>query len=60
MLQNCAKSCDEVAAADERTAKELANIHSFFDLSAKDINGNVIQFNKKYYNEDAKKASIIY
>lgn len=46
MLYNCATSCDEVAVADARTAEQLSKIHSFFDLSAKDINGNVIQFEK--------------
>jgi glutathione peroxidase len=36
-LENCATSCD-------RVAKELAGVTSFFDLSAMDIDGNLVRF----------------
>jgi hypothetical protein len=45
MLHNCATSCEKVlkAAADD---KEIAGITSFFDLSAKDIHGKMIDFSQ--------------
>ena len=46
MLSNCAKSCDEVAAAALKDSEELAEISSFFDLSANDIFGETIEFSK--------------
>jgi hypothetical protein len=46
MLENCATSCDEVQKANLLEAKELAAITSFFDLSAKDIHGKMIDFNQ--------------
>ena len=44
MLQNCATSCERIADQALQDAKELEGIDSFFNLSAKDINGNVVQF----------------
>jgi glutathione peroxidase len=44
MLANCATSCAAVAAAEAAEAAELQGIESFFDLSAPDIDGNVIKF----------------
>jgi hypothetical protein len=46
MLHNCATSCDNVQKAILKEAKELAEINSFFDLSAEDIHGNMIDFNQ--------------
>ena len=46
MIQNCATSCERVAAQALQDLKELEGLDSFFDLSAKDINGNVVQFSK--------------
>eukprot|EP00980_Cylindrotheca_fusiformis_P013913 scaffold3618_cov129-Cylindrotheca_fusiformis.AAC.13 len=46
MLANCATSCDLVAAQAVKDAKELAKINSFFELSAKDIHGDIIEFSK--------------
>ena len=44
MLVNCAESCERAAQQAINDSKELQNIHSFFDLSAKDIHGNLIEF----------------
>ena len=46
MIQNCATSCERVGAQALQDLKELEGLDSFFDLSAKDINGNVVQFSK--------------
>ncbi len=46
MLSNCAKSCSVVAASTLKDAEELKGISSFFDLSAKDIFGETIHFEK--------------
>ena len=46
MLENCKESCRKVAIASLRAAKELASIESFFDLSAKDIHGDIIEFSR--------------
>lgn len=46
MLSNCAKSCNVLAAATLKDAEELKGISSFFDLSAKDIFGQTIEFKK--------------
>lgn len=50
MLDNCAESCrfnsKRIAVQALRNAKELNSIKSFFDLSAKDIHGDVIEFSK--------------
>lgn len=44
MLSNCASACTVVAEQKLKDDKELASISSFFDLSAKDIHGNVLEF----------------
>ena len=44
MYENCATSCDQLEKAAQQTDKELAHITSFYDLEAKDINGNMIKF----------------
>jgi len=46
MLQNCATSCEAAEKHALADAKELESIHSFFDLSAYDIHGSLIQFSK--------------
>ena len=48
MLENCKESCRKVAIESLRNAKELASLESksFFDLSAKDIHGDVIEFSR--------------
>jgi len=46
MLESCADSCRRIAVQALRDAKELNSIESFFDLSAKDIHGDVIEFSK--------------
>ena len=46
MLQSCATSCDRAAKQALNDAKELQNIDSVFDLSAKDIHGQTIDFSK--------------
>ena len=44
MMENCATSCETVAKQKLQDEQELAKIGSFFDLSAKDIKGNTINF----------------
>lgn len=44
MLIQCAKSCFEQQKAATQAAQEVAAVDSFFSLSAKDIDGNVIPF----------------
>jgi len=44
MLTSCATSCDKYQKEALKSSKELANIKSFFDLSAKDIDGNLVKF----------------
>ena len=46
MLSHCATSCAEVQQAALRTEQELANVSSFYDLSAKDIHGNLLHFHE--------------
>lgn len=46
MLDNCGTSCERLGAQALKDAEELAKINSFFDLSAKDIHGDVIEFSK--------------
>lgn len=46
MLSNCATSCDKAAKQALADAKELEGIQSFFNLSAHDIHGNVIDFSR--------------
>ena len=46
MNANCATSCDEAGKAAEANAAKIADIESFFDLSAKNIEGEVIQFSE--------------
>lgn len=44
MMQNCATSCEAVSLQKLQDEQALAKIGSFFDLSANDIKGNVIDF----------------
>jgi len=44
MMENCATSCERVALKKFNDEEALAKIGSFFDLSAKDIKGNMIDF----------------
>lgn len=46
MMDQCATSCEQVAAQALKDSKELEGINSFFDLGANDINGNRIEFSK--------------
>lgn len=43
MSTSCAASCDTIAKAALADAKELEGL-TFFDLQAKDIDGNVLEF----------------
>ena len=45
MLVNCASACEAHAkSGSEEVAKEIAHLDSVFDLKAKDIDGNVVDF----------------
>jgi glutathione peroxidase-family protein len=44
MLPNCATSCHEIEQAEIRSLSELATVSSFFELSAHDIDGRLIDF----------------
>jgi glutathione peroxidase-family protein len=44
MKTQCAASCWKVEQAEKESAKEIEAIGSFFDLSAKDLDGNDFQF----------------
>lgn len=44
MAENCATSCEAVASQKQADAEALAKLGSFFDLTAKDIKGNVVDF----------------
>lgn len=44
MAENCATSCETIAAQRLEDDKALAKIGSFFDLTAKDIKGTVVDF----------------
>lgn len=46
MLKSCATSCENIEKQALADSKELEGITSFFDLSAKDIHGNLIEFSK--------------
>jgi glutathione peroxidase len=46
MMQNCAASCDELEKQALADAKELEGVESFFDLSAYDIHGTLVEFSK--------------
>jgi glutathione peroxidase-family protein len=46
MVGKCAASCERAAAHALKDSKELQGIHSFFELSAKDILGNVVEFSQ--------------
>jgi glutathione peroxidase-family protein len=46
MLKTCGTSCARAAEQALKNSKELEGINSFFDLSAKDIHGNLIEFSK--------------
>lgn len=44
MLPNCATSCHQVQQANANALKKLKTIQSFYDLSAHDLQGNLIPF----------------
>jgi len=44
MLPNCATSCHQLQKANSEALEKLKNIHSFYDLSAHDLQGNLISF----------------
>jgi glutathione peroxidase len=44
MLTGCATACGRVQKAAAALDKELQRIESFFDLSARDIDGNTVKF----------------
>lgn len=44
MMQNCATSCEKLASQKLEDELALAKIGSFFDLKAKDIEGNLVDF----------------
>ena len=46
MLASCATSCDKVMAVDASDASDLHGINSFYELSAPDIDGNMVDFNE--------------
>lgn len=46
MLTNCATSCEKIESQALADADELKGIESFFDLSAYDIHGSLIDFSK--------------
>mmetsp|Transcript_1981 Transcript_1981/g.2757 ORF Transcript_1981/g.2757 Transcript_1981/m.2757 type:complete len:231 (+) Transcript_1981:160-852(+) len=46
MHVSCSTSCNKFSKSKNEIAEEIAHIASFFDLSAKDIDGNVIEFSK--------------
>lgn len=46
MLQQCATSCEKVLVTDKVELEKLNAIDSVFDLSANDIDGNVVDFNQ--------------
>jgi hypothetical protein len=41
MMENCDESCEKVASQALKDAEEVSAISSFFELSAKDIHGQV-------------------
>lgn len=43
MKHNCKQACDR---HEERLAKDLEGVDSFFDLSARDLNRNVVEFER--------------
>eukprot|EP00565_Helicotheca_tamesis_P004525 CAMPEP_0185727442 /NCGR_PEP_ID=MMETSP1171-20130828/3131_1 /TAXON_ID=374046 /ORGANISM="Helicotheca tamensis, Strain CCMP826" /LENGTH=236 /DNA_ID=CAMNT_0028396017 /DNA_START=85 /DNA_END=795 /DNA_ORIENTATION=+ len=44
MLNNCAESCAKHEKELADSLADIEGIHSFYDLSAKDIDGNVVEF----------------
>lgn len=46
MLEHCTTACFAIAEQTARDEKAFEGINSFFDLSALDIAGNVLHFNK--------------
>ncbi len=46
MMTNCATSCDKIEQQAVSDAEELKGIESFFDLSAYDIHGSLMNFSK--------------
>jgi glutathione peroxidase-family protein len=46
MMTGCATACDRAQKAAAALDKELQSIESFFDLSARDIDGNPVKFDQ--------------
>jgi glutathione peroxidase-family protein len=46
MLKGCATACDRAQKAATASDQELQSIESFFDLSARDIDGNSVDFSQ--------------
>jgi Glutathione peroxidase len=44
MLHHCKEACDQVHAAASADLEAIAAVKSFFDLSANDIDGNLVSF----------------
>jgi hypothetical protein len=46
MMSGCATACDRAQKAAAALDKELQSMESFFDLSARDIDGNTVKFDE--------------
>jgi hypothetical protein len=46
MLSNCEKSCERVSGVSKKEAELLEKIPSFYDMSAKDIDGKIFSFDQ--------------
>lgn len=44
MLENCVTSCEKVQNASKETERQMQSVSSIYDLSEKDIYGNVLNF----------------
>lgn len=44
MLKECKESCDRIQSEKSADMEAISQIKSFFELSAKDIDGNLIEF----------------
>eukprot|EP00978_Attheya_sp_CCMP212_P020707 scaffold59581_cov54-Attheya_sp.AAC.1 len=46
MLKNCELSCDRISGVSKKEAELLDKIPSFYDMAAKDIDGNMFSFDQ--------------
>jgi hypothetical protein len=46
MLKNCEKSCEHVSGVSNKEVELLEKIPSFYDMSARDIDGNNFSFDQ--------------